>query len=249
MKGAGKTGKGGKGKGNKGGKGKWNGKGGYNYKYNNYYPRSFGKAVGKGLNNFENEYWNVWGQDNGDGSNWWSEEWMPGSGMSLMMMLEGGGESIEQKNTKVKVVEDKRQTEKQKAKTAGEFDPLKNAERRELIKLQNKFEALYEKDGDIDDEDELNALVTENDGDSNDDHKAAAGKLIKHKPNKRQRQRRREAHVLDIEDDQCAASLTARLGAMRGSGASDSIARTIGSGASGPEMLDGKGLPKVGSIC
>ena len=66
LKGAGKKGKGGKGKGWKGGKGKWNGKGNYNYNYrynnNNNYQRFIGKVVGKGLNNFENEYWNAWGQ-------------------------------------------------------------------------------------------------------------------------------------------------------------------------------------------
>ena len=56
LKGGGKKGKGGKGKGGKGGKGKWNGKGNQCYRTNfsyNYQPP--GKAVGKGLNNFDME--------------------------------------------------------------------------------------------------------------------------------------------------------------------------------------------------
>ena len=142
LKGLGKKGKGGKGKGFKGGKGKWNGRGNYSYKYNNQFQRSPGKAIGKGLNNFDADYWNAWGSDNndywsGDNENWWGEDWTPGSGMNLMMMLERGGEEIVNESIKIaKTVKETKQNKKPETKTTGEFDPLRNAKQVEPISLQ-----------------------------------------------------------------------------------------------------------------
>ena len=156
LKGTGQKGKGGKGKGSKGGNCKWNGKGNYHYNYryninnnnnNNNYPRSLGKVIGKGLNNFDAEYWNVWGNESGhywDGDeNWWSEEWMFASGMNLMMMFERGSGEITiigdeiKKNTKKE-----KQIGKHVTKTTGEFDSLRNIRRVEPIILKNKYEIL-----------------------------------------------------------------------------------------------------------
>ena len=61
------------------------------------------KVLEKGLNNFDNDYYEAWGDDpyggwygdNGDDGNW---EWQQGNGMNVMMMLErererdGGGD-------------------------------------------------------------------------------------------------------------------------------------------------------------
>ena len=77
----GKKGKGGKGKGWKGYKGKYDGKGRgnfNNYNYNNC-AKSPGKAIGKGLNNFNYDYQDAWGEElsNGwgaDGDDWWTDE-------------------------------------------------------------------------------------------------------------------------------------------------------------------------------
>lgn len=53
------------------------------------------KEFGKGLNKFNNEYWDAWGDESqgwyGDGSNWYSA-WSQGSGMNVTMMLEKGEE-------------------------------------------------------------------------------------------------------------------------------------------------------------
>ena len=77
-------------------KGKWNGGGKHNQGKgcNTYYYRSRGKGLGKGLNNFDADYYDAWGDEmnqcSGDNSNWWGKEWS--NGMNVMMMLEGGRE-------------------------------------------------------------------------------------------------------------------------------------------------------------
>ena len=176
LNGSGEKGGGGKGKGYKADKGKWNGKGNqnYNYKYNNYNCKSPGKVVGKGLNMFDADYFNTWGDESsgqwpGGSSNWWSDDWSSGSGMNLMMMLERGLEAKEK--------------DRQATKISGERDPLFGAKRGEPITLLNKLEAL-QTENDIDDENE--ELISEHTLEHDTQH------VTKHRPNKRQRQRRRE---------------------------------------------------------
>ena len=151
QKGNGKKSKGGKGKFGKGSKGKWNGNGkGYqNYSNSNYNQRYPGKVVGKGLNAFNNDYYEAWGDDayngyNGDGNGWWGDEWFLGNGMNVMMMLErdsaGGDKESETEATDTEL----------QIRITGERGPLRGTRRVEPIKFCNKFNALQ----DIDDEDE-----------------------------------------------------------------------------------------------
>ena len=133
LKGNGKKGKG-KGKWGKGYKGKWNGGGkvGKGYNYSNYFPRSPGNGVGQGLNVFNNDYWDAWGDDpqsrQGDESNWYSD-WSYGNGMNVMMMLERGseekGDEKDEKKTKAM------------SKATGERDPFRNTKRAKPIALHN----------------------------------------------------------------------------------------------------------------
>ena len=61
--------------------------------YNNRNYQSPGKAVGTGLNNFDTEYFNAWGEDPsgywlGDNGSWWNEDRSNGNSANLVMMLE-----------------------------------------------------------------------------------------------------------------------------------------------------------------
>ena len=133
---------------------------------------------------------------------------MPANGMNLMMMLErgsGGAATADDKDKKV--IEKDKQIGKHVTKTTGEFDSLRNARRVEPIILKNKFEALH--DGEDDDyAEKLNALTNQHDDDHynndhhHDKHNTGTVQWTKHKPNKRQRQRRREMCTMAFNDAQ-----------------------------------------------
>ena len=208
LNGGGKKGKGGKGKWWKGSKGRWNGKGKGNYHNYNKYARSFGKAIGKGLNNFNYDYQEAWGDDlsggwgnrGGEDDDWWSENWQKGNGMDVMMMFENGNEcSTKNEGEKGSTVKN--------AKATGAHDKLTNTERVKPIKLQNsysvfQFEAESDDDSDGDEDEEIannnrtNAHMHNWTDDSESEqnmHKWT--KITKHKPNKRQRQRQTEMRM------------------------------------------------------
>ena len=197
LKGKGKKGKG-KGKWGKGYKGKWNGGGkvGKGYNYYNSYQRSSGKGVGKGLNVFDNDYWDAWGEEpqswQGDDNNWYND-WSYGNGMDVMMMFERGCE---------REGDDKEENEKNlktMTKATGERDPLRNIERAKPIALHNKYEKLLE-DLDNEDDDEEEEIADTDIGTSESEADTCARK---HKPNKRQRLRRRQLHAAHGNSTAC----------------------------------------------
>ena len=198
LKGGGKKGYKGKGQIGKGYKGKWNGNGkGYqSYKYDKYNQRYLGKAVGKGLNAFNNDYYDAWGEDmysgcGVDNNNWWGEDWSQGNGMNVMMMLESGNAS-EESGKKSEEVENKKTAKAMKI--AGERDPSKGTRRVEPILLCNKYNALQKHE-----DEDYQIEVEENATDSED-----VEYPTKHKPKKRQRLRRKEMQVMknNIDSEQ-----------------------------------------------
>ena len=194
LTGGGKKGKVGKGKGGKGGKGKWNGKGNQHYRTNcNYNDQSPGKAVGKGLNNFDMEYFDARGDElngygGGDASNWWHEDWSNGTGMNLMMMLE-------------RAKPERNDPEEKTAEVTGERDPLRCTKKIEPIALSNTFNALQNND-DTDSEDENEEPVMEHVSEHEVNSNLGA-QYCRHRPNKRQRQRRREQQHLNLQHAGC----------------------------------------------
>ena len=111
-------------------------------------------------------------------------------GMNLMMMLERGSGEITAIGDEIKKISKKeKQIGNHVTKIAGEFDSLRNTRRVEPIILKNKYEVLHE-DEDEDNAEELNALTNQHY--DNDNDTTQRPQWTKHKPNKRQRQRRKE---------------------------------------------------------
>ena len=173
-------GKGGKGKGKNGkGKGKgWKGKWGKGYNYNVGY-RSPGKGVGKGRNELSDDWFNVWGSNGwGDheGEYDYNEDYWYGYGGELgnvAMMLE----RKERKDTE----------EKEITKTTGEHDPLRNTRRARLTTIYNSFSILTNDDDSDDDDSDVSDTTTRH---SMTKHDNSCDK--RHKPNKRQRLKRKQ---------------------------------------------------------
>ena len=157
LKGIGKSKGKGKGKKGKGKKGGWNGGKGFgNYNYN---YRSPGKGIGKGLNYFDDDYWNAWGDDQwgaGDGSWNWDGGWPNGGGMGNLTMMLENGERKENKKT------DNGNGKQSRVKT-GEWDALTNTRRNRDVPTHNKFEALRNEDDNDDDSDDDSETTTDND--------------------------------------------------------------------------------------
>ena len=134
-----------KGYGNKG-KGK-NNTGGYYY--SNY--RSFGKGVGKGLNNMSEDWFNVWGSEEHYDyfpSEWWEQDGEQQRGYcgNLAILLERGGHSGE---TEAKTKTESNGNPMHRRHT-GEHDPLRNASRAQPLTLHNRHYALHSDDDDSD---------------------------------------------------------------------------------------------------
>ena len=115
--------------------------------------------------------------------------------MNVMMLLETG-DAGERSEKKVNKTDNK--TTVSKTRIAGERDPMKGAKRDEPILLCNKYIALQDDDEDTDEQTEVETSAI----DSED-----VEYRIKHKPNKRQLQRRKEMHnnnntILAGQDEQ-----------------------------------------------
>ena len=178
------NGKGGKGKGkggkgtNKGGKGKV-GKG-YNYNYN---YRSPGKGIGKGFNEWNDDWYSAWGDEGwGEcdydyqyGDDYWNN--YIGSIGNVTMLLERGETSEASETYKA-----------EQTKTTGEHDPLSNTRRARPTTTHNRYTILTNDDG-SDDDDDSSDTTTQDQYDIECD---AIQLHKKHRPNKRQRHRRRQ---------------------------------------------------------
>ena len=139
-----------------------------------------------GLNTFDMEYYNAWGDAaygnySRDGDDWWFGEWMNNNDMNVMMMIERGGETERQDNAE--------EADARLTKIVGERDPLKGTRRARPIELQNKYGVFQE---DVDSEDVFADI--DDDNEQTHDNNSITIMNRKHKLNKRQRQRRKEAH-------------------------------------------------------
>ena len=146
--------------------------------------------MGKGLNHFNYDYQEAWGDElqNGWGNGddyWWGEDWQQGNGMNVMMMMLEKGKQCETTDRETEI-------ETERVNFVGEHDRLTNKRRGEPITLHNQFSA-FQTNIDTDDEDD------DYDPDDGGTEACTSGEdakpsySVKRNPNKRQRQRRKES--------------------------------------------------------